>query len=104
MQGLKPRRTLRGIAWMNEENGGSGNRKFVEEYASAPPQHVGAIESDLGAGHPLGINGIFSPSAKASLQQITSVLAPIGATLPKMRETGRSTSSRWLRMACRYSA
>jgi Zn-dependent M28 family amino/carboxypeptidase len=79
--GLTPRRTLRVIAWMNEENGSSGNRKYVEEYGSALPKHVGAIESDLGAGHPLGINGIFSPSAKASLQQVTSVLAPIGATL-----------------------
>src|SRR5882762_1129193 len=79
--GLTPRRTLRVVAWMNEENGSSGNRKYVEEYGSALPKHVGAIESDLGAGHPLGINGIFSPSARALLQQITSVLAPIGATL-----------------------
>jgi Zn-dependent M28 family amino/carboxypeptidase len=79
--GLTPRRTLRVIAWMNEENGGSGSRSYVAEYEASLSNHVGAIESDLGAGHPLGFTGIFSPSARASLQQITRVLSPIGATL-----------------------
>jgi carboxypeptidase Q len=53
----------------------------VAEYEASLSNHVGAIESDLGAGHPLGFTGIFSPSARASLQQITRVLSPIGATL-----------------------
>jgi carboxypeptidase Q len=79
--GLTPRRTLRVVAWMNEENGGSGNKSYVAEYGGSLSNHVGAIESDLGAGHPLGFNGIFSASAKASLQKITRVLSPIGATL-----------------------
>jgi len=79
--GLTPRRTLRVVAWMNEENGGSGSRSYVAEYEASLSNHVGAIESDLGAGHPLGFTGIFNPSARASLQQITRVLSPIGATL-----------------------
>ena len=66
---------------MNEENGGSGSRSYVAEYEASLSNHVGAIESDLGAGHPLGFTGIFNPSARASLQQITRVLSPIGATL-----------------------
>jgi carboxypeptidase Q len=48
--------------------------------------HVGAIESDLGAGHPLGFVGIFNPAARASLRQIARVLAPIGA--PLVENTG----------------
>jgi carboxypeptidase Q len=79
--GLTPRRTLRVVAWMNEENGGSGSRSYMAEYEASLSNHVGAIESDLGAGHPLGFTGIFSPSARPSLQQITRVLSPIGATL-----------------------
>jgi Zn-dependent M28 family amino/carboxypeptidase len=79
--GLKPRRTLRVVAWMNEENGGSGSRSYVAEHEASLSDHVGAIESDLGAGHPLGFTGIFSPSARASLAQIARVLSPIGATL-----------------------
>jgi hypothetical protein len=79
--GLTPRRTLRVVAWMNEENGGSGSRSYVAEYEASLSNHVGAIESDLGAGHLLGFTGIFNPSARASLQQITRVLSPIGATL-----------------------
>jgi len=79
--GLTPRRTLRVVAWMNEENGGSGSRSYVAEYEASLSNYVGAIESDLGAGHPLGFTGIFNPSARATLQQITRVLSPIGATL-----------------------
>ena len=79
--GLTPRRPLRVIAWMNEENGGSGNKSYMAEYEGSLTNHVAAIESDLGAGHPLGFAGMFSPSAKTSLQQIAKVLSPIGATL-----------------------
>jgi carboxypeptidase Q len=79
--GLAPGRTLRVVAWMNEENGGSGSRSYVAKYEALLSNHVGAIESDLGAGHPLGFTGIFSPCARAPLQKITRVLSPIGATL-----------------------
>ena len=79
--GLTPRRTLRVVAWMNEENGGSGSRSYLAEYEGALSDHVGAIESDLGAGHPLGFVGMFNPSARATVRQITRVLSPIGATL-----------------------
>jgi carboxypeptidase Q len=79
--GLTPRRTLRVVAWMNEENGGSGSRAYMAEYEGSLSNHVAAIESDLGAGHPLGFVGLFNPAAKASLAQIAKVLSPIGATL-----------------------
>src|SRR5437764_532949 len=68
--GLTPRRTLRVIAWMNEENGGTGNKAYMAEYEGSLSNHVAAIESDFGAGHPLGFAGLFSPSARAALEQI----------------------------------
>ncbi|HEY7302063.1 MAG TPA: M20/M25/M40 family metallo-hydrolase [Xanthobacteraceae bacterium] len=86
--GLTPRRTLRVVAWMNEENGGSGNKRYMAEYESSLSNHIAAIESDLGAGHPLGFAGMFSASARAPLRQIAKVLSPIGATL--VEESGHA--------------
>jgi carboxypeptidase Q len=88
--GLTPRRTLRVVAWMNEENGGSGSKSYLAEYESSLSNHIGAIESDLGAGHPLGFVGVFSPSAKPFLQQITRVLSRIGTTL--VENAGRAAA------------
>jgi carboxypeptidase Q len=84
--GLHPRRTLRVIAWMDEENGLSGSNAYMAEYKEALANHVGAIESDSGAGHPLGFAGAFSPAAVEALQPVTKTLATIGADL--LRNTG----------------
>src|SRR6185436_12505512 len=58
--GLRPKRTIRVIAWMNEENGLAGGRAYAEDHKSEIANHFAAIEADLGAGHPLG----FSASGK----------------------------------------
>src|SRR5262249_55623855 len=60
--GLHPRRTIRVIAWMNEEFGGSGGRAYAADHKADVAKHFAAIESDLGAGHPMG----FSMSAPGS--------------------------------------
>jgi carboxypeptidase Q len=78
---FRPRRTLRVIAWMDEENGGGGNHAYGKEYSAAINNHVAAIESDAGAGHPFGFAVKMSPGALALLQPLTDVLRPIGATL-----------------------
>src|SRR5215475_14043627 len=52
--GLRPKRTIRVIAWMNEENGLAGGRGYAADHKDEIANHFGAIESDLGAGHPLG--------------------------------------------------
>src|ERR1700689_1367918 len=61
--GLQPSRTLRGIAWMNEENGSRGSAAYMADYKDSLPNHVAAIESDLGANHPLGFAGFWDPGA-----------------------------------------
>src|ERR1700744_140198 len=53
--GIHPKRTVRFIAWMDEEQGGEGAQTYAQEHAADLQNHVGAIESDLGAGHPTGI-------------------------------------------------
>jgi Zn-dependent M28 family amino/carboxypeptidase len=79
--GLQPARTLRVIAWMNEENGSRGGQAYARDYKAELPNHVGAIESDLGADHPLGFSGTLPPASLEALQPVTKVLEPIGANL-----------------------
>ena len=78
---LRPRRTLRVIAWMDEENGGGGHQAYAKAHAAEMTNHVAAIESDAGAGHPLGFVLRMAPAAVASLQPLLDVLRPIGATV-----------------------
>jgi len=74
MLNLRPKRTIRFVAWMNEENGVAGGRTYAVDYAAEIPNHVAAIESDRGAGHPLG----FEVKAK---REVLPLLAPMSAVL-----------------------
>lgn len=78
---IKPRRTLRVIAWMDEENGGGGHEAYAKAHAAEMANHVAAIESDAGAGHPLGFALKMSPEALATLKPVSEALRPVGATL-----------------------
>lgn len=81
--GLRPRRTIRVIAWMNEENGLRGGQTYFENHSSQIANHFAAIESDLGAGHPTGFNAHLDPKAQPLLQPIADVLASSGAGIIK---------------------
>ncbi len=78
---LHPRRTLRVIAWIDEENLGRGHVAYAKAHASEIGQHTAAIESDLGASHPLGFRAKISAEAAARLQPVLDVLQPAGANL-----------------------
>ncbi|MBI3654634.1 MAG: M20/M25/M40 family metallo-hydrolase [Acidobacteria bacterium] len=79
--GLKPRRTIRVIAWMNEENGLRGGRTYAKDYAAQTANHLAAIESDLGAGHPIGFTGHVSANTLTMLQPLAQVLRSQGASI-----------------------
>lgn len=83
---IRPRRTLRVIAWMDEENGGGGNKAYATAHAAEMAKHVVAIESDAGAGHPLGFYLKVSPAALNALQPLKEILGPIGATVFRSAE------------------
>lgn len=53
--GLKPKRTIRVVFWVNEENGGSGGRAYLKGLGDKVSNHVAAIESDGGVERPLGV-------------------------------------------------
>jgi len=90
-QHLRPRRTLRVIAWMDEENGGGGHDAYAKAHEAEIANHVAAIESDAGAGHPLGYSMKLSPAAIAALQPVADILRPLGCTV--FRTTSRSPGS-----------
>jgi Zn-dependent M28 family amino/carboxypeptidase len=58
---LKPKRTIRLVAFMNEENGFVGANTYAAEADAA--KHFAAIEGDLGASHPIGF--IFAGKREA---------------------------------------
>ena len=77
---LHPRRTLRVIAWMDEENGGAGSKAYSKDHLNEFPNHVACIESDAGAAHPLGFDIRMGASAAELLRPVASVLQTFGAT------------------------
>ncbi len=83
---LKPKRTIRVIAWMNEENGLRGGKTYAAEHAAEMDNHVAAMETDGGAGHPLGIRIQGKKEMKAFLGPVAKVLGGIGASLLDMVE------------------
>ncbi len=90
---IKPKRTIRFIAWMNEENGLRGGRGYAQDEKENIANHFAAIESDLGAGHPLGFNLTGHPDALPLLGQITQVLQASGAGLSRMVDGGEADIS-----------
>src|SRR3984957_17334297 len=76
---LQPKRTLRVIAWMAEETGGSGGKTYTQEHTSDFANHIAAIESDSGAAHPLGFEAKISHQAAEILAPTLDVLQSIGA-------------------------
>ena len=82
---LKSRRTIRVIAWMNEENGLAGSKQYAKDHEKEIPNHFAAMETDNGAGHPIGIHvkGKF---------EIKKLLAPVLALLQESGAGGTNFS------------
>jgi hypothetical protein len=77
--GIRPRRTVRMIAWMSEEEGSEGAAAYMTDHKDEVANHVGAIESDLGADHPTGIYYAGKPELGQWLKPLAEVLNAIGA-------------------------
>jgi Zn-dependent M28 family amino/carboxypeptidase len=97
--GLRPKRTVRIVFWVNEENGGTGGKAYRQMLGDKVNEHVAAIEMDGGAEKPLGMGyggggggrrgaaaGAPAPemtaedkAAHATMLDIVSLLGPIDA-------------------------
>src|SRR5881398_883480 len=76
---LKPKRTIRVIAWMNEENGSAGSKQYAKDHGKQIPHHFAAMETDNGAGHPIGVNIKANPEVKKTFAPVAAILQESGA-------------------------
>ncbi|HZW18966.1 MAG TPA: M28 family peptidase [Luteimonas sp.] len=75
---LKPKRSIRVVAFANEEQGLWGGRAYAEKHAGEIEKHVIAAESDFGAGRIYGFDSSAREGEKAAFDQIATALAPLG--------------------------
>ena len=75
---LKPARTLRVVAFANEEQGLWGGRAYAQAHAGEIARHVIAAESDLGAGRIYGFDTSAWESSKEAVARIAGALRPLG--------------------------
>ena len=79
---MHPKRTVRFIAWMDEENGGAGGRAYAEDHASELHDHVAAIEIDYGDGRPLALHLAGTEERVAPISEVLHTIAdPIGGVV-----------------------
>jgi Zn-dependent M28 family amino/carboxypeptidase len=79
--GERPRRTIRVVLYMNEENGLAGGRAYAETHKDSLHRHVVAIETDSGSGPPRG----FGVSGG---REMIEALAPVAALLGRYQLGG----------------
>ncbi len=85
--GYKPKRTIRCVLFMNEENGLRGGTAYGEYVKNSPEKHIAAIESDAGGFSPRGFDcesneAIFNTSFKKVVEWLP-LLEPYGLHIRK---------------------
>lgn len=76
--GLRPRRTLRVVLWMSEENGSAGGIEYARLHADDAAKFVVAIESDGGAGRPSGFGLSCAEVDLPRVQALGALLRGLG--------------------------
>ena len=84
----RPRRTVRVVAFANEEQGLIGARAYAEAHGGADviARHVIGAESDFGAGRIYGFNTSAPAGERATSDAIAEVLRPLG--IDYLQDTG----------------
>jgi hypothetical protein len=82
--GLRPRRTIRAVLFINEENGLRGAHAYAERYAKELGRHFAAIESDRGGGPPVGFDCNAGGDKLAAIRAVVHELRALdcGAFVP----------------------
>nr|WP_250428754.1 M20/M25/M40 family metallo-hydrolase [Pontibacter ruber] len=76
--GIKPKRTIRAVMFMNEENGLRGGLKYAEEAKAKGEKHIAAIESDAGGFTPRGFGIDGNDGQYSKVLTWKNLLAPYG--------------------------
>lgn len=77
--GLQPRRTIRVVLFMNEENGLSGGKAYAETHKAELGKHVVAMEADSGAGRPVGVT-VTVEAGKPQIAETAALLRGLGVS------------------------
>jgi carboxypeptidase Q len=78
--GLHPKRTIRVVAWTNEENGSRGGTGYRDAHRAEVDKHVMAMESDNGAFKPLGLGVTAGEGGLAMVTDIATLFKSFGAS------------------------
>jgi len=76
----KPKRTIRAVMFMNEENGLRGGTKYAELAKQNKEKHIAAIESDRGGFTPRGFTMSAPENVKTKIRSWKPMLEPYGLT------------------------
>ncbi|MDH3283827.1 MAG: M28 family peptidase [Acidobacteriota bacterium] len=76
---LKPRRSVRGVLFTNEERGLEGGLTYREKHLGELGRHVAAMESDSGGFAPRGFSFEGTDEAAERLQGLLELFAPLGS-------------------------
>lgn len=74
--GIKPKRTVRAVMYMNEENGLRGGQKYAELAKKNNEDHIAAIESDNGGFSPRGFEVDATPELISKIQKWEKLFKP----------------------------
>jgi Zn-dependent M28 family amino/carboxypeptidase len=90
---LRPKRTIRVVLWMNEENGLMGARTYANDHKAEMANYFAALEADAGAGRPMGFYAAGKPEILTLLQPLATILQNQGAGVTRLvDETGADIS------------
>lgn len=78
--GYKPKRTIRAVMFMNEENGLRGGVEYARQAELKKEKHIAAMESDRGGFTPRGFTVPVDPKAKEKIRSWKPLLEPYGLT------------------------
>jgi hypothetical protein len=78
--GLTPRRTIRFVLFVGEEEGMLGSNAYVERHRAEMDRTVAALIMDVGAGRPLGWFSMGRPDLDADIQDLMKPLAAISGS------------------------
>lgn len=78
--GIKPKRTIRAVMFMNEENGLRGGIQYADLAKKNNEKHIAAIESDNGGFTPRGFGIVGTPEQRTKVMPWKPLLAIYGLT------------------------
>lgn len=93
--GIQPKRTIRGVLFMNEENGLRGGRQYFANVAKREElsKHVAAIETDAGAAKPVAfITTLHGDALKALAARVRVLNRVAPLRWESSKHTGADTS------------